>query len=125
MRNVRCARLAMLSAAALFLAACASAPPPTEKVQAAELAVNRAQTAEVPLEGQVDLTRAREKLAAAQRAMSNNDNEQAARLADQARADAELALAKSETAKAKQSAEQMRKSIETLQREIQHSAGGR
>ncbi|AJD48176.1 hypothetical protein A167_00647 [Alcanivorax sp. S71-1-4] len=125
MRNVRCARFATVSAAALLLAACASAPAPTEQVQAAELAISRAQSTDIPLQGQVDLTRAREKLAAAQKAMQDNDNERAARLAAESRADAELAIAKAETGKAKQAAEEMQKSIQTLQDEIRHGAGGR
>lgn len=125
MRNVRGMRFAALSAVVVLLAACASAPVPNQEIQAAQQALNRAQNTEIPLEGQVDLNRAREKLAAAERAVEDKDNERALRLAEQARADAELAVAKAESHRAKQSAEEMQRSIQSLQQEIQHGTGGR
>lgn len=117
------ARLATIAAASLLMTACASTPAPTAELAAAESAVARAQNAEIPLDGRVNLTAAREKLELARKAVSNKQNELARRLADEARLDAELALAKSNSQKARAAAEEMQRNIQTLQNEIRYGQG--
>jgi multidrug efflux pump subunit AcrA (membrane-fusion protein) len=84
---------------AFGIVACASAPMPADKLAVAKSSVERAEQAQAAQFAQVELTTARNKLAAAQAAVEDRDAELAARLADQADADAQLAEA---TARAKQ-----------------------
>lgn len=117
---------ALLSASAglLFLAACASAPqPPTEALQAAELAIANAEQARVADNASPELGQARDNLTAARAAVQREDMIAAARLAEQSRANAELASAKAEMVKAKAVNDEMRKSTEALKQEMQRNPG--
>jgi pyruvate/oxaloacetate carboxyltransferase len=119
-------RMATLCAGLLLLGACASTPlPPTQQLQAAELAITNAEQARVADFAAEDLNRAREKLNAANTAVQQEDMVQAAYLADEARVSAELASAKTEMLKARAVNEEMQKSIETLKQEIQRNTGTR
>jgi septal ring factor EnvC (AmiA/AmiB activator) len=92
-------RNALWCAFAFGIVACASAPMPVEKLAVAQTAVQRAEQAQAAQFAQVELTTARNKLAAAQAAADKHDADVAARMADQADVDAQLAES---TARAKQ-----------------------
>ena len=108
----------------LALAACASVPlPPTEALQAAELAINNAEKARVADYASPELGSARDKLTAARSAVENEEMVLAQRLAEQSRVEAELAIAKADVAKAKQVNDEMKKSTESLKQEMQRNTG--
>lgn len=108
----------------LLLAACASAPvPPTEALQAAELAISNAEQARVADYASPELGEAREKLTAARAAVQKEEMVAAKRLAEQSRADAELATAKAGALKAKAVNDEMLKSTESLKQEMQRNPG--
>jgi multidrug efflux pump subunit AcrA (membrane-fusion protein) len=110
----------VVAACALALA-CSSGRPPTEKVEVAEAAVQRADTQGAAAEAPLELRLAREKLERARVAMEEERYQVARRLAEQAQVDALLAEAKAETAAALASAQEMRESIETLQAEAERA----
>ena len=119
-------RIATLCAGLLLLGACASTPlPPTQQLQAAELAIANAEQARVADFAAEDLNRAREKLAAANAAVQSEDMVNAAYLADEARVSAELASARTEMRKAQAVNEEMQKSIDTLKQELLRNTGTR
>jgi len=122
------ATLAMLSSVtfALMLSSCASKPlPPTQALQAAELAISNAEQARVADYASQELVEAREKLTAARLAVEKEDMVGAHRFAEQARVDAELALAKQNAAKAKAVNEEMQKGISTLKQEMNRNTGAK
>ena len=92
-------RNAMWCAVAFAIVACAATPMPVDKLAVAKTSVERAEQAQAAQFAQVELTTARNKLAAAQAAADKRDAELAARMADQAEVDAQLAES---TARAKQ-----------------------
>ena len=108
----------------LLVGGCASAPvPPTAELQAAEQAIASAERARVADYASVELSKARDKLAAARNAVQEEKMVQAQRLAQQARVDAELAYARAEVAKARVVNEQMQKGTDTLKQEMQRKTG--
>ncbi|MGQ9364712.1 DUF4398 domain-containing protein [Azospirillum sp. ST 5-10] len=89
----------------LGLAACAGGPPPpTAEMGAAEQAIDTAERAGALEHAPVELQSARDKLAAADAAMRDDERGEARRLAEQARADAELAAVRAEQAAAREAA---------------------
>lgn len=112
--------------AALVIGACASTPqPPTQALQAAESAIATAEQARVADYASAELTLAREKLTAAQRAVQSTEMVQAEYLAEESRVHAELASARAEEIKAKAVNDEMQKSIDTLKQEMQRVTGAR
>jgi predicted DNA-binding protein (UPF0251 family) len=108
------------------LAACATPPqPPTQALQAAELAINNAEQARVADYSSPELVEAREKMTAARLAVEKKDMLAAHRYAEQARVDADLATAKSGVAKAKAVNDEMQKSNSTLKEEMQRNTGAK
>jgi len=108
----------------LTLAACASTPqPPTQALQAAELAITNAETNRVADYASSELNEARQNLAAANTAVQMNEMELAQRLAEQSRVNADLATARTEMLKAKAINDEMQKSIDTLKQEMQRNTG--
>src|SRR5687768_18409020 len=95
-------RNALWCVVAFGIVACAATPMPVDKLAVAKTAVERAEQAQAAQFAQVELTTARNKLAAAQAAADKHDAEVAARMADQAEVDAQLAEF---TARAKQQQE--------------------
>jgi septal ring factor EnvC (AmiA/AmiB activator) len=95
-------RNAMWCVVAFAIVACAATPMPVDKLAVAKTSVERAEQAQAAQFAQVQLTTARNKLAAAQAAADKRDAELAARMADQAELDAQLAEF---TARAKQQEE--------------------
>lgn len=115
-----------LSICVLTLAACATAPlPPTRELQAATQAITSAEQAGVADYAIAELNQAREKLAAANIAVRNEDMVLASRLADESRVNAELAIAKTEMIKARTVNEQMQESINVLTQELLRNTGTR
>lgn len=119
-------RTAFAGLGLLTLVACASTPePPTQALQAAELAISNAEKARVADYASPELGEARENLAAARNAVQQEKMELASRLAQSSQANAQLATAKAEAAKAKVVNDEMQKSIDTLKQEMQRNPGAR
>lgn len=112
----------VLAAVALFLAACATLPPPNEQLAASRAAIESAEQAGAAQAATLELSQAREKLTAAQLAASSNDTERARRLADEALVDAQLAQAKASTARAREGAAQADAATNALREEINRAA---
>lgn len=117
----RC-RLCLAAAGLLALAACASTPPPPlQALQAAEIAISSAEQARVVDYAVLELTQARDKLAAARIAVLDEEMLLAERLADESRVSAELATARTEMLKAQAINRDMQESIDTLRQEMQRN----
>jgi len=120
------ARLLAGVALAFALSACASTPmPPSEQLQAAQLAINGAEQERATDFAPLDMKRAHDKLGAANAAVVEEDMTLALWLADEARVSAELASAKASAAKARAVNDEMQHSIETLQQELNRNSGSR
>lgn len=112
---------------ALGLSACASTPNlPTDKVERAESAINRAEEARVADYASANLRAAREKLVSARdlmrTAVEHKDKGAAVRagwLAEESISDAELAIAKAQEERAKEVNQKLDGTIDLLQQEIQ------
>lgn len=108
----------------LALGACASKPlAPTESLQMAEQAITMAEQARVADHASLELSQARDKLAAARVAVQDEKMVLAKRLADQAFVDAELATARAAEVKAKAVNDEMKQSTETLKQEMNRNTG--
>ena len=118
-RSLRIAVPAIL----LFTAACASTPPPTASLQAAQQSIANAERVEAGTHAAAELNEARTKLSAAQAAVSEKKMIVAAQLADEARAEAELAVARTSVAKANAVNADMERSNATLVEEMQRKTG--
>jgi hypothetical protein len=116
----------------LFLAACiaagaagcASAPEPTEQLNAARQALTAAERAQAVEHAADMISESRTKLALAEAAVDSRQMEHAARLADEARIDAELATAQSAARKAEAVNDELRRGNETLIEEMQRQNSG-
>jgi ribosomal protein L16 Arg81 hydroxylase len=109
---------------AFAIVACASSPMPSARLAVAKSSVERAEKAQAAQFAQVELTTARNKLAAAQAAADKRDAVLAARMADQAEVDAQLA---EYTARAKQQEElvnEMDASLRDLRNETLRDKSG-
>ena len=110
---------------ALVLAGCASTPPPTAELAAAESAVAEAAGGSAGDFAPVELGFARDKLAAAQAAVEAREYERARSAAAQAQADAELALAKSRAAQARAEVQRRSEENAALRRDLLGEEGRR
>lgn len=100
---------------AFTLAACASLPPPTGELAAAQQAVSRADAADADQYAGTEIAAARSALARAQAAMSAGDDDEARRLALRATAEADLAHARSRAAAVRAMHAQRRGEVAELQ----------
>lgn len=117
-------RLALALAGVLTLAACASAPvAPTQSLQAAEQAINTAEQARVADFASLELSQARDKLAAAKVAVQKEEMILAKRLADESLLDAQLATARAGELKAKKVNEDMKEGTKVLKQEMDRNTG--
>ena len=108
---------------ALLFAACASTPPePTLEMKSAEQAIAAADKTRVADAASPELSEAREKLTAAQRAIQDERMLEAERLARESRAAAELASARIETAKARAVNDEIKSSTAILAQEMQRNS---
>lgn len=115
--QMRTALLALVLASTL--SACASLPPPTAELSAAQQAVNRADGADADQYAPQDLAAARSALGQAQGAMSRGREDDARRLAAAAAVDGDLATAKSRDAVINAELAQRRAEIAELRRRLQ------
>jgi len=118
--------LALVTAMAglLVLGGCASAPvAPTASLQAAEQAISSAEQARVADYASLELSRARDKLAAAKAAVQTEEMMLAKRLADESLVDAQLATAKAGEIKAKKVNVDMQESTSVLKQEMGRNTG--
>lgn len=107
---------AIIASSLLFLTACGSAPP-REALSQAQIAVQDAERAGASQYEPQLLSSARSKLDRAHRAVDDDENDDARRMAEEAYAEAALANAKAEAAKQARQAEEMKKAIEALKQE--------
>jgi septal ring factor EnvC (AmiA/AmiB activator) len=110
-------RNAIWCAIAFGIVACASGPMPVDKLAVAKSSVDRAEQAQAAQFAQVELSTARNKLAAAQAAADKHDADVAARLADQADVDAQLAEYTARAKQQQQLVDQMDASLRDLRNE--------
>ena len=101
----------------LGVTGCSSARPPEAAVAQAELAVRQAAESKAPEYAPSEFRSAQEKTLGAQRAMSDEEYDQARRLAEQAITDAQLAQARANAAAAQKNSEEARKTIDALRNE--------
>ena len=117
-------RLALVATAALLASACASTPPPTAQITAAQQAIDGAERAQAAEHAAADLSQARSKLAAANNAVQNEDMDEALRFAEEARADAELATARTAASKAQAANAEIREATRVLVEELNRNSTG-
>ena len=110
---------ACLAACLLALAGCATLPPPTAELAAAQQAVSRADAADADQHAAEALGQARQLLARAQAAMAAGNETDARSLALSAAADADLAHARSREAAANAEVIQRRREIAELRQRLQ------
>lgn len=116
--------LATVMAGLLTIGGCASSPmPPSESLQAAEQAIKTAEEARVADYASLELSQARDKLAAAKAAVQQEDMDRAKRLAEEALVDAQLATAKTGEIKAKKVNVDMQESTKSLKQEMYRNTG--
>jgi hypothetical protein len=100
------------------LTGCAGHPVPRENLARAETGIDNARQAGALTDAPVELRRAQEKLDAARAAARNDENQRAARLANEAQVDAELAQQKAISARSQRSLAEIRQGINTLRQEL-------
>lgn len=110
---------ACAAAGVLLLAGCATLPPPTGELAAAQQAVARADAADADQHADADIAQARRLLAQAQAAMAEGREGDARSLALAAAADADLAHARSREAVANNELVQRRREIADLRQRLQ------
>ncbi|MFD0739037.1 DUF4398 domain-containing protein [Lysobacter koreensis] len=101
------------------LAACASLPPPTGELAAAQQAVTRAEGADADQYAALEITSARSELSQAQQAMGRGREDEARTLAVAAAADADLAHAKAHEALASAELARRRAEVDELRQRLQ------
>ena len=99
------------------IAGCTSATPPTEEMAAAKLAVRQVQNSPAQTHAPAEVRQARNKLAAADRAMNQEQYTEARRMAEQAVVDAQLADAKTDAAISLTSLDTIEQTVEALESE--------
>ena len=104
---------------ALLLAGCASTPPPTEELAAAQLSVARAGDADADQYAPADIAQARRALEQAQAAMGNQRSDEARTLALSASALADLAHARARQAATESELSARRAEITNLRQRLQ------
>lgn len=105
--------------AVLALTSCASLPPPTGELTAAQQAVSRADTADADQYAPAEFARARAALSQAQAAMAAGREDDARNLALLAAAAADLAHARSRQAQTEAELAQRRAEVSGLRRRLQ------
>jgi hypothetical protein len=108
---------------ALLAAGCAgqTRSASTEKILAAERAVRDATQSEAALTAASDLETAQTKLGQAKAAAESRSWEDAGRLADEAHADAEYARARAVSQKSTTTTQQMRRNVQLLRQELERT----
>ena len=112
----------LLLACAFTLGGCATLPPPTSEIDAAQQAVTRASGADADQYAGAQVAQARNELAQAQAAMASGRDDDARALALTAAADADLAFATSNSATTRADFAQHADEIATLQQRLRMPA---
>lgn len=124
-RQVNALRIAA-AGAIISLGACASTPPPpVASLKAARQAIANAEQARAVEHAPLELREARDKLAAANNAVENENMLTAQHLAEESRVLAELAFARAEMEDARIVNEEITRGTLVLQEEMQRGTGGR
>ncbi|KAB2970414.1 DUF4398 domain-containing protein [Zoogloea sp.] len=108
----------LLAGLGLLIAGCAGLPAPTEQLAVSTAAVSRAGGAGGGEMAPTEMQMAREKLAKAQQAMTDEDYGTARDLAREAQVDAQLAEAKALSAKARKAADELNEGNRVLRDEM-------
>lgn len=116
--QIRTALQALAAGAVLALAGCATLPPPTTELAAAQQAVTRADMADADQYAPRDVEQARDALRGAQAAMAKGREQDARRLALLAAAAADLAHARSRHAQAATELAQRRTEVAALRERL-------
>ena len=124
-RTAPAAHALWITAAALLLSACASAPPPREQMAVAEAAVANATSAGAQQWAPAELRLAQDKLMRAQSAAAAADNERALTLAREADADARVATAAAGANRAQKAADEVQEASRVLREEMSRREPGR
>lgn len=103
----------------LFMGACATTNPPTQKLTETETVIRQADQIGAGDYAPLEIRQARQKLEQARAAYNREDYDEAARLAEQARVDAELAQIKTLSGKSQKAVRELRESIRVLREEIE------
>ena len=115
-----------LTGAILLATACSSAPlAPTSSLDAARTAIRNAERAGAGRYSAIELNEARQKLAAADSAVNDENMGVAGQLAEQSRLDAELASARTAAAKAMAVNKEMSLGADALSEEMQRAGDQR
>jgi Domain of unknown function (DUF4398) len=115
-------RGAMVAAAVLTMAGCASTPIPNEKIAVAKASVQRAEQSGAPEYAPVELAAARDKLTRAEKAASDRESQPATMLAEQANVDAQLAEATAMQQRSHKAAAEFDSSMQALRQESMRSS---
>jgi len=107
---------------AFGIVACAATPMPSDKLAVAQNSIQRAEQAQAAQFAAVELTSARNKLAAARAAADKRDADLAARMADQAEVDAQLAEFTARAKQQEQLVSEMDASLNDLRNEAQRKS---
>lgn len=110
---------AMIISAAFL--ACSALQPPADTMARADQTIAQASAAGAADHAALEIELAREKLAAAERAVRDDELEEAHRLAEQSLAEAQLAQAKTDAAVAERNQEETRDSVWKLADETQRT----
>jgi Domain of unknown function (DUF4398) len=113
---------AVIAAAVLAAAGCASTPIPNERIAVAKASVERAEHSGAPEFAPVELAAARDKLNRAEKAASAREAQPATMLAEQADADAQLAEATAMQQRSHKAATEFDVSMQTLRQESMRSS---
>jgi hypothetical protein len=121
MNAIKSSILGVGALVALVLGGCASAPPATDKLAIAKRSIERAEQAGATQSAPTELSQARDKLAAADKASADHDAKTAVRLADQADVDGRLAEAAAVAARSHRAATELDASVQAMRDESMRS----
>lgn len=113
----RWGRLVLIPGVVITLAGCAGVRAPIDTVSTAEMAFNRALSAQAAQYAPLELRLSQEKLDRAKSALHEEEYEEARRQAEQAEVDARLAEAKALSEKARQHGQEVEQTMDTLEEE--------
>lgn len=113
--------MVLAGCATVFVAGCASLPPPVEQFAVSKAAVADAVGAGAPEHAPFEMKMARDKLERAHGALAANENDRARQLAEQAEVDATLAAVKARSVKAQQAAAVSSESQRILREELERN----
>jgi hypothetical protein len=114
--------IGIIIVALTIMAGCASIPEPTEQMALSKNAVNNAISEGANEFAPVQLRSAMDKMDAAERAVAEEEYEDAKQLAEQAQVDAQLATSMARAGKAQKTVRELEEGNRTLQQEIERKA---